>query len=103
MPKPRSSPPRRAYSVRAPAAAVIVLRDGQVVGGATVENVAFDPSVGPFTVALVAALADGADYADLAAVHLAVTPDGPVDHERGTRLLLDAIRPDVPLHVWPWS
>lgn len=86
-----------------PAAAVLRLQDGRLVAGMTIENVAFDPSVGPLTVALVMLRAGGDGYADIASAWLACRPGGSVDDVPATRALLAAVAPDASLVTTTWT
>ena len=86
-----------------PSAVVLRLHDGRLVAGMPIENVAFDPSVGPLTVAFVLLRAGGDGYADIASAWLAARSDGPVDDIPPTRVLLGAIAPDATLVTTTWS
>ena len=86
-----------------PSAAVLRLHDGRLVAGMTIENVAFDPSVGPLTVALVLLRADGDGYADIASAWLAVRAGGPVEDVPSSRALLGAVAPDATLVTTTWT
>jgi cytidine deaminase len=86
-----------------PAAAVLCLHDGRLVAGMTIENVAFDPSVGPLTVALVQLRAGGDGYADIASAWLAFRSDGPVDDRPAAQALLAAVAPGATLATTTWT
>jgi cytidine deaminase len=86
-----------------PSAVVVRFRDGRLVAGMTIENAAFDPSVGPLTVALVLLRAGGDSYADIASAWLATRPDGPVDDVPSSRVLLGAVAPDATLETTTWT
>jgi cytidine deaminase len=96
---------RRAHAPysRCPAAAVLRLRDGRLVAGMTIENVAFNPTVGPMSVAIVALRAGGDAYADIESAWLAAPAEGPVDDVRAAGDLLVAIAPDAPLTATTWT
>lgn len=96
---------RRAHAPysRCPAAVVLCLGDGRLIAGMTIENVAFDPSVGPLTVALVLLRAGGDGYAAIASAWLATREAGPVDDGPPTRALLAAVAPGATLATTTWS
>jgi cytidine deaminase len=79
------------------------LRDGRLVAGATMENVAFNPSVGPLPGALVELRTGGDGYAAIESVVLAAPADAAVDEVRSTRDLLAAVAPGVALTVLSWA
>ena len=70
--------------------------------GATIENVAFDPTIGPLQAAIVELLALGQGYAAISSATLATTAGGPVQPAAGIRALLAAIAPDVTLVETTW-
>ena len=80
------------------------LTDGRLVSGATIENVAFNPTIGPLQAALVGLLALGHDYA----AHRIGRPGGhrrwtgPADGRRSRRSSA-AIAPDAPLLETHWA
>lgn len=86
-----------------PAAVVLGLRDGRHVPGATIESVAFDPTVGPLGVAIVGLRTASDGYADIEAAWLATPADGVVDDVGPTISLLAAIAPGVPLVATTWT
>lgn len=88
---------------RCPAAVVLRRRDGGLVAGSTIENVAFDPTIGPLQAAIVALRADGDGYAAIESAYLATRTGGAVDEARAALDLLAVVAPGVPLHVTAWS
>lgn len=86
-----------------PAAVVLRLRDGRLIAGATIESVAFDPTVGPLGVAIVGLRTGGDGYADVEAAWLATPAGGIVDDVGPTRAFLAAIAPGVPLVATTWT
>lgn len=87
---------------KAPAAVALQLKDGKRVTGASIESVAFNPSLGPLQTALIDLFAHGYDLSDIVGASLAVTRRGTVDHEAATRALLATVAPGVPLNVLDW-
>lgn len=86
-----------------PAAVALRLDDGGVVGGAVLESVAFNPTIGPLQDALVGLLAAGHELGDIGAAWLAIPREARVGHEAGVRDALAAAAPGSPLHVTYWS
>jgi cytidine deaminase len=86
-----------------PAAVVVRLQDGALVAGSVMENVAFNPSLGPVQEALVVLLASGREPADVAEGWLAVPREGGNAHEAVTRDALAAAAPGARLHVTYWA
>jgi Cytidine and deoxycytidylate deaminase zinc-binding region len=69
----------------------------------TIENVVFNSTVGPLSVAIVALRAGGDAYADIESAWLAAPAEGPVDDVRAAADLLVAIAPDAPLTAITWT
>lgn len=88
---------------RAPAAVVLRLRDGRLVAGATIESVAFDPTVGPLGVAIVGLRTGGDGYADIESAWLATPADGVVDDVGPTAGLLAVIAPRARFVATTWT
>ncbi|HHY50708.1 MAG TPA: cytidine deaminase [Alphaproteobacteria bacterium] len=96
---------RRAYAPysRCPGAVVLTLHDGAMVAGATIESVAYNPTIGPLQAALVDLIAHGYDYGDIESATLG-TPGGEVvDYTASTSELLARIAPDAPLTAVSWQ
>ncbi|MAM72832.1 MAG: cytidine deaminase [Tistrella sp.] len=87
---------------RSPGAVVLMLKGGVPVSGASVESVAFNPTMPPLQAALIDLLAHGFDYSDIETAALATAVGGPVDYSRATAELLSVVAPDVPLSVYAW-
>jgi cytidine deaminase len=86
-----------------PSAVVIRLGDGRLVGGAVLESVAFNPTIGPLQDALVGLAAAGVASDRAAEVWLGVAAEGRVEHERPVRDLLAAVAPAATLHITYWA
>lgn len=86
-----------------PAAVVLRLAGGALVGGSVLESVAFNPTVGPAQDALVGVLAAGRDWPEIEEAWLAVQAGAAVNHETTTRDALAAAAPGAPLHVTYWA
>jgi len=87
---------------KCPGAVVLELADGRLVSGASVESVAFNPTVGPLQSALVELLAAGRLYADIASATLGTTLAGAVDYSASTTELLAKIAPEARLTIVAW-
>jgi cytidine deaminase len=94
----------RAHAPYSGSRAAIVLRlgDGTLVGGAVLESVAFNPTVGPLQDALVGLVAAGRRYDEIADAWLAVGRAAPINHETPTRDLLATVA-DAPLQTTYWG
>ena len=88
---------------RCPGAVVLDLTDGQSISGASIESVAFNPSIWPLQSAIIDLRAHGYAYDDIAHVTLGTVMGGAVDHVASTRELLAAIAPDATLDVVSWT
>lgn len=71
--------------------------DGRVFKGMYAENAAFNPSLPPLQVALIAANMAGYSWDKIASVALAEVVNSTVSHLADTQASLDAINPDIPL------
>ncbi len=96
---------RRAYAPysKCPSALVLGLSDGNLVAGANIESVAYNPSMAPLQAALVDLLAHGYDYRDIVEAALATPRGGYVDYAQSTAELLGRIAPDVRLQTVAWA
>ncbi len=96
---------RRAYAPysKCPSAVVLGLSDGNLVAGANIESVAYNPSMAPLQAALVDLLAHGYDYRDIVEAALATPRGGFVDYAQSTAELLGRIAPDVRLQTVAWA
>jgi cytidine deaminase len=88
---------------KCPGAIVLELSDGRLISGASVESVAFNPTVGPLQAALVELLAAGRPYSDIVSATLGTVLGGAVDYSASTCELLGKIAPDAPLSVVGWT
>lgn len=95
---------RRAHAPysRCPGAVVLQLRDGGLVTGASIESVAFNPTMGPLQAALIDLLAHGYSADDVVGATLGTRVGGAVDYSTSVRELLTALAPGVPLVVVSW-
>lgn len=84
---------------KCPGAVALELADGRLIGGASIESVAFNPTISPLQAGLVNLLAAGADYGDIRSVTLATVRGGAVDYGASTRELLAAIAPQAELSI----
>lgn len=85
------------------AAAVLELADGRLVAGASLESVAYNPSIGPIQAAIPEVIARGHEPSAIRAAWLAVPASAPVDHAAVARQLLGAVAPHATLHVIHWT
>ncbi|WP_176084906.1 cytidine deaminase [Martelella sp. HB161492] len=88
---------------RSPGAVVLGLKGGALITGATIESVAFNPTMPPLQAALIDLLAHGFDYNDIEHAALATVTGGPVDYARSTAELLSVLAPQASLEVHSWS
>jgi cytidine deaminase len=95
---------RRAYVPygKTPAAIVLQLADGTVVGGAAIESVSFNPTMSPLQAAMIDLFAHGYATSDIVAATVA-TRSGPVDYVRHARDLLSVVAPGVVLTEVAWA
>jgi cytidine deaminase len=96
---------RRAYTPygKAPAAILLMLRDGAMVGGAAIESVSFNPTMSPLQAAMIDLYAHEYEEKDVVAAVLAATRGAAVDYVKHARDLLAAIAPGVQLQVVEWA
>lgn len=96
---------RRAHAPysKCPGAVLLVLADGGMVSGFSVESVAFNPTMGPLQAALIHLAAHGRSRDQIVTVVLGTSVGGPVDYSRSTRELLDSVAPGVPLTIVGWA
>ena len=87
----------------APSAVVLRLHGEALLAGSVLENVAFNPTIGPLQDALVIARASGTDLAAVDAAWLAEPAGAPVSHAASTRDALATLVPEVAMHVTYWS
>jgi cytidine deaminase len=96
---------RRAHAPysKCPGAVLLVLTDGGVVSGFSVESVAFNPTMGPLQAALIHLAAHGRGREVIAAAVLGTSVGGAVDYSRSTGELLDSVAPGVALTIVGWA
>ena len=88
---------------KTPAALLLMLNDGALIGGSAIESVSFNPTVSPLQAAMIDLFAHGYAAADIAAATIAVADGAQVDYDRHAAAALAAIAPDVPLQVLHWA
>ena len=88
---------------KSPAAIVLTLNNGAIVGGAAIESVSFNPTVSPLQVAMINLFAHGYAASDIAAAAIATTPGALVDYAGHAAGLLAAIAPGVTLDMVSWA
>lgn len=69
--------------------------DGNIYSGSYLENAAFNPSLSPLQMALVALLADLHDYKDIQQVYLVEESRAKISQEEATRALIKHIAPQA--------
>jgi cytidine deaminase len=96
---------RRAYTPygKAPAAILLMLRDGAMVGGAAIESVSFNPTISPLQAAMIDLNAHGYAMGDIVGAAMGATSGAAVDYVRHARDLLEAMAPGVELTVVEWT
>ena len=95
---------RRSYTPygRAPAAIVLTLSDGTVVGGAAIESVAFNPTMSPLQAAMIDLFAHGYGARDIVDAAIVSYP-GTLDYTRHARDLLGVVAPGISLREVAWA
>lgn len=96
---------RRAHTPygKSPSAVVLTLKDGATVSGASIESVAFNPTIGPLQAAIVDLLAHGYSYGDIESVVLGTVIGGAVDYSKSVTELLGAVAPGAKLDILGWT
>lgn len=96
---------RRAHAPysKCPGAVVLSLRGGGMVAGASVESVAFNPTIGPLQAALIDLIAHGFSAGDVEAAALGTVLGGDVDYAASTAELLGRVAPGAPLTIVGWA
>lgn len=95
---------RRAHAPysRCPGAVTLEMFDGNLITGPSIENVAFNPTMGPLQAAIVDLIAHGYRFGDILRATLGTVVKGAVDYSWNTRELLGAIAPDAALNIIDW-
>lgn len=73
--------------------------EGRIYSGSYLENVAFNPSLSPLQVALVALISDNRTYDEIVDVLLTEQEKGAISQEATTRAILKTIAPSARFHV----
>lgn len=96
---------RRSYTPygKSPAAVLLTLRDGALIGGSAIESVSFNPTMSPLQAAMIDLFAHGYGAADIASAAVAHRPGAQVDYAMHACDLLVAIAPEVELEVVAWA
>jgi len=81
-----------------PSGVAIRTNDGKIYTGCCLENAAYNPSLSPLQVALVALISDMRPYSDIVDVYLVERPLN-VSQEQTTKMVLQSIAPSVELQV----
>ncbi len=85
-----------------PAAVVCVMRDGRLFAGASIESVAYNPSMGPLQVAIINITASGYDGGDVAEIHLAERQGAATVHADQVRLMGASYAADATVTIHHW-
>lgn len=86
-----------------PAAVALRLSDGSVIAGASIESVAYNPSMGPFEVAFAELAGRGRDAGEILEIHLAERPGRPVNHAHRAGELAAAVAPKARFYSHAWK
>ena len=95
----------RAYAPysKSPAAVALVMEDGTVITGMSLESVAFNPSLTAVQTSLINALANGYAYGNIADAFIVGTATGTVDIKTSLGTILQGIAPKASIHICYWS
>lgn len=85
-----------------PGAVVLEMADGKILAGASIESVAFNPTMGPLQAAFVDLVAHGYRFEDVSRATLGTVTKGAVDYSLNTRELLGAMAPGASLDIIDW-
>ena len=96
---------RRSYTPygKSPAAIVLTLTDGTLIGGAAIESVSFNPTISPLQAAMIDLFAHGYAATDIATAAIATADGAQVDYVLHAVDALAAIAPGVALRMLKWS
>lgn len=86
-----------------PGAILLELADGSNVIGASIESVAFNPSISPLQAAVVELLAHGFEFASIRSAMLGTVSGGAVDYGASTAEMLGHIAPEAALTIHAWQ
>jgi cytidine deaminase len=84
---------------KSPAGIALLMNDGRVFSGSYIENVAFNPSLGPLHSALINMIANGYAYSDIVQVELVQGRENRADYRRQVQNMLETIAPKAKLAV----
>jgi len=85
------------------AACALVLNNGRVITGSSIESVSFNPSMGPFQAAIANLFAYGFNGADIADVVLVQSADGQMDHAPLSQQLALKFAPQARFQTLFWE
>lgn len=85
-----------------PGAVTLEMADGRLIAGATIESVAFNPTVGPLQAALIDLIAHGYSFSDIQRAMLGTVVGGSVDYSATTQDLLAAVAPAARFDIVDW-
>lgn len=88
---------------KSPAAVLLRLSDGTLVGGGAIESVSFNPTISPLQAAMIDLFAHGYAASDISAATIAVSGKALVDYDRHAAAALAVIAPAVRLQVLRWA
>ncbi len=96
---------RRSYTPygKSPAAIVLTLSDGTLIGGSAIESVSFNPTISPLQAAMIDLFAHGYAATDIKAAVIATSDGAQVDYILHTVDALGAIAPGVTLRMLKWA
>lgn len=86
---------------KSPSGVAIAVRSGRIFKGSYIENAAFNPSLSPLQVALLALVAAGESYSAISQAVLVELQGSTITQKSVTETVLAAIAPAVPLRVFP--
>jgi cytidine deaminase len=87
---------------KTPAAIVLQLVDGTLIGGAAIESVSFNPTMSPLQAAMIDLFAHGYVASDITGAVMA-TRAGQVDYFQHARDLLSVVTPNIALAEVAWA
>ncbi len=88
---------------KSPAALVLTLKDGTLIGGAAIESVSFNPTMSPLQAAMIDLYAHGYGGSDIAAAVIATAEGAKVDYILYTVDALAAVAPGISLRMLKWE
>jgi cytidine deaminase len=96
---------RRSYTPygKSPAAIVLTLKDGVIIGGTAIESVSFNPTISPLQSAMIDLFAHGYAATDITAAVIATSDGAQVDYILHAVDALFAIAPGIALRMLKWA